>query len=280
MSLTRVSSQNPINNPLIFGHRGCRGILPENSIEGFQEAIKLGIDGIEFDVVVNKDKQIVISHEPYMDKRYCLMPDGTEIKNEKKLNLYQMSQVEIQEFDCGSKLHPKFPKQKKIKTHKPLLQDVLSTVNLKDIIILFEIKSEKRHYGKYQPNPEEYVRIILSEVENYEFKENIIFMSFDSNIINEIHKKAPQYKSVYLTYSPFASVKNSLKDLDFKPYALGMYSPSISKREIKIAHELNIKTFAWTVNSDKEFLKLKRYGIDGVITDLPGVFINKTATKA
>jgi len=262
-------------NPKIYGHRGCRGVLPENSIEGFQKAIELGVDGIEFDVVVNKDSQIVISHEPYIDKRYCLMPDGSKIKNEKAFNLFQMTQLEVEQFDCGTKFHSKFPEQKKIKTHKPLLQEVFSKIDFKGITILFEIKSEKRHYGMFQPHPEEYVDIILKEIENFQYKENIIFMSFDANIINEIHKKAPEYKSVYLTYSPFTSIKSSLKDLDFKPYAFGRYNPTISKREIIKAHELGIKTFAWTINSPKDFVKLKNYGIDGIITDYPERFINK-----
>ena len=264
-----------ISNPKIFGHRGCRGILPENSIEGFQKAIDLGVDGIEFDVVVNKDKQVVISHEPYMEQKYCLMPDRGKIKYGKELNLFQMTQMEIEQFDCGSLYHPNFSEQKKLKTHKPLLQEVFSKIDFSEVMILFEIKSEKRYYGKYQPQPDEYVDIILKEVSNYVHRKNIVFMSFDANIINELHNKAPQYKLVYLTYSPFKSVKNSIKDLTIPPYAIGIYHPTISKREIKKAHELGIEVFAWTVNNCKDFERLKRYGIDGIITDYPGAFIKR-----
>jgi len=264
-----------VSNPKIFGHRGCRGILPENSIEGFKKAIDLGVDGIEFDVVVNKDKQIVISHAPYMEKKYCLMPDGRKIKQEKEINLFQMTQMEIEQFDCGSKYHPNFPEQKKLKTYKPLLQELFNKVDFSNVMILFEIKSEKRYYGKYQPQPDEYVDIILKEVSNYVHRKNIVFMSFDSNIINELHNRAPQYKLVYLTYAPFKSVKSSIKDLTVQPYAIGMYNPTISKREIIKANELGIAVFAWTVNSYKDFERLKRYGIDGIITDYPGDFIKR-----
>jgi len=268
-----VSAQ--VYSPKIYGHRGCRGMLPENSIEGFQQAINLGADGIEFDVVVNKDKQIVISHAPYMEQKYCLMPDGGRIKQEKEFNLFQMTQIEIEQFDCGSKYHPNFPEQKKLKTHKPLLQELFDKIDFSEIMLLFEIKSEKRYYGKYQPQPDEYIDIILKEVSNYVHKKNIIFMSFDANIINELHKRAPQYKLVYLTYAPFKSVKSSIKDLTIQPYAIGMYNPTISKKEIKKAHELGIAVFAWTVNSYKDFERLKRYEIDGIITDYPGAFIKR-----
>ena len=164
--------------PKIFGHRGCRGMLPENSIEGFQKAINLGADGIEFDVVVNKDKQIVISHAPYMEQKYCLMPDGGRIKQEKEFNLFQMTQMEIEQFDCGSKYHPNFPEQKKLKTHKPLLQELFDKIDFSEVMLLFEIKSEKRYYGKYQPQPDEYIDIILKEVSNYVHKEEYCFHVF------------------------------------------------------------------------------------------------------
>ena len=264
-----------VSNPKIFGHRGCRGILPENSIIGFQKAIELGADGIEFDVVVNKDKQIVISHAPYMEQKYCLLPDGRKIKREKEFNLFQMTQMEIEKFDCGSKFHSNFPKQKKLKTHKPLLQEIFNKVDLSEVMILFEIKSEKRYYGKYQPHPIEYIDIILEEISNYPLRNNIVFMSFDANIINELHNRAPQYRLVYLTYTPFKSVKSCIKDLTNLPYAIGMYKPTISKKEIKKAHELGIAVFAWTVNSHKDFEQLKRYEIDGIITDYPGAFIKR-----
>ena len=81
---------------LFFGHRGCRGLLPENSIVSFKKAIKLGVDGIELDVVVNKDKQLVISHEPYFQSSFCLDSNGMAIENEKQWNIYEMTQNEIQ----------------------------------------------------------------------------------------------------------------------------------------------------------------------------------------
>ena len=265
-------------SPKIFGHRGCRGIMPENSIEGLQKAIDLGADGIEFDVVVNKDKQIVISHEPYMEQKYCLTPDRSKIKQGKELNLFQMTQIEIEKFDCGSLYHPNFPEQKKLMTYKPLLQELFRKVDFSEVMILFEIKSEKRYYGKYQPQPDEYVDIILKEVSNYVHRKNIVFMSFDANIINELQNKAPQYKLVYLIDSSFKSIKNSIKDLTIKPYGIGMHHKTISKKEIKIAHELGIVVFAWTVNIYKDYMRLKSYGIDGIITDYPDNFIKREST--
>lgn len=258
---------------LIIGHRGCRGIMPENTIPAFQKAIELGADGIEWDVVVNKDKQLVISHEPFFQSSYCLDSNGNEIKNESDFNIYNLTQEQIEKFDCGSKGNSKYPDQEKFKVSKPTVQEAFKILNLENKTLLFEVKSEEKEYGKTQPYPEDFVQIILKEVENYKWKDNIVFMSFDSNIINEINKQNSSLKCVYLTYSPFVSLKKSLKDLDFKPYAVGMFHPTISKKEIKYAHENNIKVFAWTVNKEKDASHLKNLGIDALITDFPNIFL-------
>jgi glycerophosphoryl diester phosphodiesterase len=258
-----------------FGHRGARGIYPENTIEGFKKALTFPIDGIEWDVVVNKEKQLVISHEPYFSSTFCLDKDGKKNDNEKDYNIYLMSQHDIESFDCGTKQHPRFPQQEKVKEYKPLAQACFDSIDFSSKIILYEIKSEKKEYGKSQPFPEEFAKLILAEVENFKFKENIIFMSFDPEILEEIQKITKNYRIVYLTYLPFKSSKKFLKDLTFKPYALGMFYKTIRKSKVKKLKQKGIKTFAWTVNSKKEAQKLIQRGVNGIITDFPNE-INQT----
>lgn len=254
-----------------FGHRGCRGLYPENSLEAFEHAINLNVDGIEWDVVVSKDKDLIISHEPYLDGGYCLNKEGSTISGSegKKINFYQLSTKEIQEFDCGSKTYSKFPEQKKIRTYKPTVQEAFQKLDLKDKTILFEVKSETKDYGIYQPEPGEFADIIAREIANYEYKENIIFMCFDPKLLEELHKILPDFRYVYLTYKPFTSVKTFLKEISFTPYALGMYYPTIRKRDVKTLHKKAVNIFAWTVNKDSQSNKLIRYGVDGIITDFP-----------
>ncbi len=260
-----------LNQPEIYGHRGFRGKFPENSILGFQKAIELGITGIELDVVVNKDKQLVISHEPFFQKEYCLDSIGKEIKNESDFNIYHLNQKEIELFDCGTKFHSKFPDQFKIKSVKPLLQTFFTEVNLINTIILFEVKSEFKEYNVSQPEPDEYSNIILDELKNFKYKSNIRIMCFDAEILEQIHKKDPSYPLVYLTYLPKSS-NNFLKKLSFKPYALGMFYPTINNRSANQLHQKNIKLFSWTVNDLKQKEKMMNLGVDAIITDFPDVF--------
>lgn len=254
-----------------FGHRGCRGILPENSIESFQKAIELGVEGIELDVVVNKDRQLVISHEPYFKKKFCIDAAGNRIKNEKKWNIYQMTQAEINQFDCGSVEHPNFKKQVKLLMHKPLLQELFSKVNLSNTSILFEVKSNPSEYGKSQPFPNEFVEIISSEIARFPFKSNIVFMSFDKEILEQIHIQLPEFKCIYLTYLPFVSAKKFVKQLSFTPYGLGMYFKTISAQDSNYLHKNKMKLFAWTVNKLRVKKRLINKNVDGIITDYPNV---------
>lgn len=106
----------------IQGHRGCRGLFPENSLPAFEKAIDLGVTTLELDLAITKDHKVVVSHEPYMNSVICFDPDGNTIdaSMERKYNLYQMTHEEIKQFDCGSKVHSNYPNQKKLKTYKPL----------------------------------------------------------------------------------------------------------------------------------------------------------------
>jgi glycerophosphoryl diester phosphodiesterase len=263
--------------PQLFGHRGCRGILPENTLEGFRKAIELGVDGIEWDVVVSKDGQLIISHEPYIHSDYCLDTNGTDLtaSEGKKRNIYEMTSAEVARYDCGSKSYSKFPKQEHFKVHKPSVQEAFNKLNLSKTTILFEVKSVPSEYGIYQPQPDEFARIIAQEINGFEHKKNIIFMSFDPQLLEALHTLLPDYRYVYLTYKPFVSVTQFLTDLTFKPYALGMYYRTIRKRDVKLAHKKGVNVFSWTVNEQKAFNRMVNHGVDGIITDYPDVFTRR-----
>jgi glycerophosphoryl diester phosphodiesterase len=256
--------------PEFFGHRGFRGLYPENSLIGFQKAIELGITGVELDVVVNKDRQLVVSHEPYFQRAYCIDSASNEIQNESDFNIYELTQDEISKFDCGSKFYSKFPEQQKLRTVKPLFQDFIKNLNLENTIVLLEIKSNPREYGISQPEPPAYSQLILNELKNYPNKSKIRIMSFDHLILEELHKNDSSYPLIYLTYLP-KSPSYFIKQLTFKPYALGMFYPTIKKRKAVSLHKSAIKLYAWTVNSISTQKKLLKMGVDGIITDFPNL---------
>lgn len=90
------------------GHRGARGLKPENTWPAFEEAIKYKMVTLELDTVLTKDKRVVIHHDSETNPVICQNADGTEIK---KTSLYELTLAELQTYDCGSKKNPNFPKQ-------------------------------------------------------------------------------------------------------------------------------------------------------------------------
>ena len=264
------------NTVMVVGHRGCRGVMPENTIESFRESIKRGVDGIEWDVVVNGDGQLVISHEPYFHRDFCQDSQGNDIQDESIYNIFKMSQDEIDGFDCGTKFHQNFPDQQKMKTTKPLLADVVKSLpEIKRKRIFFEIKSDEPEYGISQPFPSDYAKLILNEVKEYGLA-SIRYMSFDKNILEELHKIDPKLNLVYL--SEKKGIKKSLEQLSFKPNSVGLYYKTINKRNIDLLREQNIGVYAWTVNNADEAHEMMDFSIDGIITDYPRRIIEARST--
>ena len=262
---------------LLIGHRGCRGLFPENTIASFLEAIKLGVHAIELDIVVSGDNKIVVSHEPFISQTYCLNPDGTEltIDEDKKYNLFQMSYEEIIQFDCGLKTHPRFPYQKNQKAYKPLLKEVIETCEdfvkknfHESINHIIEIKSNPKHYNTFYPEPETYVALVLGAIAEYDFKDRIILKSFDIEILNEIKKQQPEIK-ISLLVNREEVISDKLKQLDFKPEILGPYFDLLTKEVVSKYQEEGFKIYTWTLNENNAINRIKSYEVDGVITDYP-----------
>ena len=98
-------------------------------------------------------------------------------------------------------------------------------------------------------------------------------MSFDKNIINELYKIMPEMRYVYLIEKPKFLLSSYINEINFKPYAVGMYHRLINSRTIKYYHKEDIRVFAWTVNQQEKGMYFKKIKLDGLITDYPNLFI-------
>ena len=183
------------NNFKIQGHRGCRGLLPENTLPAFIKAIELGVTTVEMDVAITKDKLVVVSHEPWMNHEICLDKNGNEINraDEMRYNIYQMNYDEVKQFDCGSKTHPRFLYQQKIKTYKPLLSEVIdavenySTQHDRKINYNIEIKSLPEGDSLFHPVPETFCKLVV-DVINQKKITRFNLQSFDLRILKHLNK--------------------------------------------------------------------------------------------
>jgi glycerophosphoryl diester phosphodiesterase len=262
------------------GHRGCRGLMPENTIEAMKKAIDLNVDVLELDVVVSQDKQVVLSHEPYMEADFCLKPDGQKIgeEEENRLLLYQMPYNEIKLYDVGSKPHPVYKQQQRIRTYKPLLAEVIDSSDayakrtgkpLPKYNI--EIKSSTAGDRIAHPEPAEFVALVLDvcNVKNVIDRMNI--QSFDERPLRILHAQDSSIRLSYLVQQK-KSVDRYVKDLGFTPHILSPYYLLVDRQMVVDGHKRNMQIIPWTVN-DREWIKtLAGLGVDGIITDYPNYF--------
>ena len=279
----RNSSSFKASQVLIIGHRGYAGKLPENSLEGFIRAVKKGADGIELDVVISKDKKVVVSHEPYMASDYMATPNGSAIAHhdEKKFNLYKLPYADIKTFPLGVRRSMRFPSQKRNKTYKPLLSEVFEKVeenlvknDLESIIYLVEIKSDPKDYGIFQPFPAEFVELVIDVVKEKNLLKNVIFQSFDTEVLNELHKRYPEVQTSFLVKN--GDPEHNLKLLNFTPQIYAPYYKLVlDTKFVNDLHQRGIKVIVWTVNSTKNVEMLTNFGVDGIISDFPQKFQRK-----
>lgn len=255
-------------------HRGGRGAMPENSIPAFIQSIEENIFILEMDVVISADNEVVVSHDKYFSKLFCLEPNGNKIEKEKKYNLYKMDYREIARFDCGCQGHPKFPEQEKKSTRKPLLRDVITAVENhvennhydKKPIYSIEIKSRKIHYNKQQPQPEKFVNLVLNILSEYNLDDRVIIQSFDKNILREVKRQTREISTLFLIIN-LKRIERNIRQLGFVPT---YYSPNyrlVKKRTIRKAKELKTKVIVWTVNDLEKMEKMVKLGVDGIMSD-------------
>jgi glycerophosphoryl diester phosphodiesterase len=261
----------------IQGHRGARGLFPENTIAGFIEAVKMGVNTLEMDVVITKDHQVVLSHEPWLSDEICLGVSN----DKKKHNIYAMNYEEVQQFDCGSKPHPKFPHQKNFPCRKPLLSEVFDSVeafvkasNLPLPYYNIETKSTPDGDNKFHPEPQKFMELVYDIIKSQELIYRCVIQSFDVRTLKAL-KEINCFMPQALLVANAHGVKKNVQQLGFTP---AIYSPNyllVNKKTVKQCHKLGMKIIPWTVNDVSKMKKIKRLGCDGVITDYPNLAVEK-----
>lgn len=264
------------------GHRGCRGLMPENTIPAMIRAIDLGVNTLEMDVVISADKQVVVSHEPFFNHEISTKPDGKYIdKNEERsLNIYKMNYDDIIKFDVGIKPHERFPRQEKINAVKPLLSDLVDSVenycrtkNKPVPNYNIEIKSEPSTDGIFHPSPKEFTDLVVKIIIEKGIDKRTNIQSFDFRPLQYLRQQYPSIKiAMLIEGDDKSSFEEQLNDLGFTPE---IYSPEhsmVNSDLIQRCHNKKMKLIPWTVNDKNIMQKLISLGVDGVISDYPELF--------
>lgn len=283
------SREMDLTNFDVQGHRGCRGIMPENTIQGFIHALDLGVHTLEMDLVISQDSQVIVSHEAFFNHEISLSPNGDTISKDQELdfNLYKMSLSEIQAFDVGQKIHPRFPLQTKLKVVKPTLSSVIDTVEsyilqnkLRRIKYNLEIKRIPEQDEIFHPKVDVFVDLVMKTIFEKDIQEYVIIQSFDVETLKILRIRYPEIQIAFLTDDMTQNISQNIETLGFKP---DFYSPHyrlVSQPLVNYCKRNNIKLIPWTVNTEKEILKLIKLEVDGIITDFPDMLIEIITSKS
>lgn len=276
----------------IYGHRGARGVLPENTLESFKYLFENNIRAYETDILISKDNIPVITHDFKLDPSYTKDVNGNWIEDE-NIKIIDLTYEEILKYDVGtlnklSRYGRKFINQKSLDNQKiPKLSDLLklsSDNDFDDLLINLEIKSTPIEEG-LTPSPEEMVKIVIGEVSRSNLSDKIIYSSFDWRVLREIKERDPKIPRAHLTSGAKGKIYDKSPWLDFTPLhsevelpklikALGgsAWHPNykdVNKEIIEISRNEGLPVNVWTVNKEQDMLRMIDYGVDGIMTDYP-----------
>ena len=278
------------------GHRGARGLAPENTLPAFQRALELGVDTIECDMAITKDGVVVIHHDLWLNPDTTRGPDGKWLEGRGPA-IHELTFAELQQYDVG-RLKPgtdyakSFPEQKAVDgTRIPRLSDLFDLVRKSgNATVGFDCET------KISPNepfatlpPDEFARKVIAEIREGGMQRRIMVQSFDWRTLQLIQKEAPEIRTMYLTspntLKPGADNRPSPWLAGFAPelhadsvpravHAAGgkIWAPNqtyLTPALVGEAHALGIVVIPWTVNEPAMMMKLMDMGVDGIISDRP-----------
>ena len=286
------------NHIKIYGHRGARGNLPENTLESFSFLFENEINAFETDILISKDLIPVITHDFRLDINMTKDAEGNWIKDE-NIKIYDLTYEEILNYDVGSinklsRYGRRFLNQKSLENQKiPKLSDIFELINsngIKDVVLNLEIKSTPIE-DNLTPPPKEMVSIIKKEIEKSNLDKKILISSFDWRILKEFSIQMPNIVRGYLSFQQNTGVKIEKTiyknspwldlTLEFNEYDLPrlikqlggkVWCPfyrDITKKNVDMAHEEGLVVNVWTVNKENDMIQMIKYGVDAIITDYP-----------
>jgi glycerophosphoryl diester phosphodiesterase len=262
------------------GHRGGRGLMPENTIIAMKNAVDIGVTTLEMDTHITKDGEVVVTHDDYLSPGFMLTPEGKEIPaaDSKKYAVYQTDYSLLKTFDIGTKPLAGFPDQKKIKTYIPRLADLIDSVQVytrdkKQMFYNIETKCSPKGDGITNPDPETFVRLLMDVIEKKGISPFVVIQSFDKRTLQILHKKYPNVRTSFLVNNQ-KTVEENLSDLGFDPFILSTEYKMVNEQLVRKCHERNVKVIPWTPNTKEDIDRLKSLKVDGIISDYPNLLVN------
>jgi glycerophosphoryl diester phosphodiesterase len=279
----------------VHGHRGARGVLPENTMLGFVQTFNAGVQIVELDVLVTADGEAVITHNPALKAASTRDESGEWLPEDGPL-IAAVTYDELTRYDVGG-LRPQteygdlYPDQAFLSgLHVPRLADLCALVArppYTDRLLNIEIKSDPTLPQATPPIPD-LVAATLSPILERGLSNRVILQSFDWRVLHECADQAPHIPRSYLSYLPRPNAPMTVTIYSGSPWMDGLrgenlpqiiaedggsvwspYFQDLIARDVKVAHDLGLIVNVWTVNEPSNIDQMIALGVDGIISDYP-----------
>lgn len=271
----------------VYGHRGARGLVPENTLFGYHVALEIGVDAVDMDVVMTKDDVIVVTHDLALNPNITRDEHGQWLTQE-NLFIRQLTFPELQKYDVGkikpgTLYHQLFPQQRFADGIRiPALKEVIAFVKAntnKNVIFQIEIKSDPQHPQLSAP-PKEFAEALVAILAEENILNQTEIQAFDYSYLLEIQKLNQEIATAFLTQSENNMDKfdaiTKIADMGGKIW--GPEDQELTPDLVKFAHQAGLKVvcWSWPEKSGKEIdipliKELIAMQVDGINTDKPDI---------
>jgi glycerophosphoryl diester phosphodiesterase len=260
---TACAARTPVVTLEVQGHRGCRGLRPENTLSAFQHAIELGVDVLELDLALSRDDVLVVSHDPEVSRELC-----RETRALPSRRLRDLSWEEIRSLDCGSTRNRRFPEQVLVPgAHLPRLEEVLALLEQHPRLgANIEIKTfpDKRELTR---PPADFARLLTVALRQRGLGGRVTVQSFDPEALRAVAGLDPS--------QPLAALVEDRGAIEpmLAAARVRILSPRFAllrgRDEVRAFQARGLRVVPWTVNEPADLQRVASWGVDGIITDYP-----------
>lgn len=280
------------------GHRGARGLLPENTLPAFARALSIGVTTLELDTALSKDGVVVVSHDPTLNPDITRDADGQWLTH-KDIAIHSLTFAQLRQYDVG-RIQPgtayalRFASQQPVDgTRLPRLADVfLLARRAGNNTVRFNIETKiSPEQPQLTPAPDVFARALIQLIRAENMESRVTIQSFDWRTLQLVQQEAPQIATVYLTaqQSWLDNIRSSNRASPWterfhvsrfagsvprmvKAAGGAVWSPyfgDVTLEAVREAQQAGLKVVVWTVNEPQDITRMIDFGVDGIISDYP-----------
>lgn len=280
------------------GHRGARGLAPENTLESFALALGLGVTTLELDIAVTRDDVLVISHDPALNPDITRAPDGRFLQARgpliRSLAFDELRRYDVGRIEPGSRYAQQFGEQRAVDGARiPRLEDLFALVRKAgNQEVRFAIETKLRPDAPDETlGPEAFARAVIAAIRAAGVEKRSTILSFDWRTLALVQREAPEIGTVYLSaqqrwadniragqpegpawtagvqHKDHGSVPRMVKAAGGRIWS--SYFAELDAATLREAHGLGLQVLAWTVNEMRDIERMLDLGVDGIVSDRP-----------